>query len=128
MEQTKRTIKEYLSFDYPFIVVPFHEGGFSGFKAFLIDIPAVESIGTTPEEALTDLNGVKKEWITFAYKRGLRIPEPDSNFPDALKYSGRVTLRIPKTLHRKAAEKAYLDGVSLNAYLNEIINRGMSIS
>jgi hypothetical protein len=29
-------------------------------------------------------------------------------------------------LHRKAAEGALLDGVSLNAYLNEAIQRGMT--
>jgi predicted RNase H-like HicB family nuclease len=125
MKQKKRTIEEYMALDYPFIVVPFHEKGFSGYRAFLLDIPAVESIGATPEEALSDLNDVKKEWIAFAIEKSLVIPEPETDFPTTMKYSGRVTLRIPKTLHRQAAERALLDGVSLNMCLNEAIQRGM---
>jgi antitoxin HicB len=126
MKQLKRTIEEYMAMDYPFIVAPFQEEGFSGYRAFLLDIPAVESVGTTPEDALSDLNEVKKEWITFAIEKGITIPEPETEFLSAMKYSGRVTLRIPKTLHRQAAERAFLDGISLNSYLNEAIQRGMT--
>jgi len=111
--------------DYPFIVAPFHEDSFNGYRAFLIDLPAVESIGITPEEALADLNNAKKEWLAFAIEKGLVIPEPETYFLPTMKYSGRITLRIPKTLHRQAAERALLDGVSLNSYLNEAIQRGM---
>ena len=126
MNKQKYTIEKYMAFDYPFIVVPFHEEGFRGYRAFLIDIPAVESIGTTPEEALHDLNDVKKEWLTYAKKTGLSIPEPNPDFPVSMTYSGRVTLRISKTLHRQISEKAHLDGVSLNTYINEAILRGMN--
>jgi len=121
----KRTIDEYMSLDYPFIVVPFNEDGFKGYRAFLLDIPAIESIGITPEEALYDLNEIKREWLSFALEKNFVIPEPEADFPETMKYSGRVTLRIPKTLHRQAAERASLDGVSLNSYLNEAIQRGM---
>jgi len=126
MKTKSRTIDEYMALDYPFIVVPFHEDGFNGYKAFLIDIPAIESIGTTPEEALHDFADVKKEWFAFALEKNIAIPEPDADLPAAIEYSGRVTLRIPKALHRKASERAILDGVSLNAYLNEVIQRGMT--
>ena len=121
----KRTIEEYMAMDYPFIVVPFREEGFCGYRSFFINIPAIESIGKTPEEALLELNEVKKEWMTFAIEKGIEIPEPETNFHTTMKYSGRVTLRMPKTLHRQATERALLYGVSLNSYLNEAIQRGM---
>jgi len=126
MKQKRRTIDEYMKLDYPFIIVPFKEDGFSGYKAFLLDIPAIESIGTTPEEALCDFDDIKREWFSFAIEKGIAIPMPDMDLPKTIEYSGRVTLRIPKTLHRKAAERAMLDGVSLNVYLNEAIQRGMT--
>jgi len=126
MKQKTRTIDDYMKLDYPFIVVPFKEEDFIGYRAFLIDIPAVESIGKTPEEALSDFNDTKKEWFSFALEKGIAIPEPDADLPKAVEYSGRITLRIPKTLHRKASERAILDGISLNAYLNEAIQRGMT--
>jgi len=53
------------------------------------------------------------------------IPEPENDFQTTMNYSGRVTLRIPKSLHRQAAERALLNGVSLNSFLNEAIQRGM---
>ena len=125
MKKNELTLEEYMKLDYSFIVVPFKDEGFSGFRAFLLDIPAIESIGATPEEALSDLNEVKKEWIAFALEKGIAIPKPEIDFPETMKYSGRVTLRIPKTLHRQAAERALLNGVSLNSFLNEAIMRGM---
>ena len=124
-EKMKKTIEEYIATDYPFIVVPFREDLFSGYRAFLIDIPAVEAIGSTPEEAITDLIEVKREWMTYAFEKGFVIPEPENDFQTTMNYSGRVTLRIPKSLHRQAAERALLNGVSLNSFLNEAIQRGM---
>jgi len=126
MKNECKTIDEYMALDYPFIVAPIVEDGFSGYRAFLIDIPAIESLGLSPEEAMSDFEEVKKAWFMFAMSKGISIPEPDTDLPAAIKYSGRVTLRIPKSLHRNISERALLDGVSLNAYLNEIIQRGMT--
>ena len=126
MKLKNRTIEECLAFDYPFVVIPFNDNGFNGYKAFLIDIPAIESIGATPEEAISDLNEVKKEWMMFAVEKNIGIPEPNIDFPDTIKYSGRVTLRIPKTLHHQAAQRALLNGVSLNSFLSDVIQRGMN--
>ena len=128
MKHTGKTIEEYMSLDYPFIVTAFSDNDFNGYKAFLLDIPAVESIGITPSEALHDLDEVKREWIMFAIDKGITIPEPSAALSSAMAYSGRITLRIPKTLHRQVAERALLDGVSLNSYLNKVINSGMADS
>ena len=35
----------------------------------------------------------------------------------AKQYNGRILLRIPKSLHKKAAEMAKQDGVSLNQFI-----------
>ena len=125
MKKKNQLIEKYMALDYPFIIVPFQEDGFSGFRAFLLDIPAIESLGATPEEALSDIDEVKREWIAFALEKGIAIPEPNSDFLATMAYSGRVTLRLSKTLHRQAAENAQMGGISLNAYLNEVILRGM---
>ena len=126
MKKNNNAIDKLMAQNYPFIVVQFKEGDFSGYKAFLIDIPSIESIGITPEEALKELADVKKEWFSYAIEKGISIPDPDANIHETMNYSGRITLRLPKSLHRQVTEKAYLEGVSLNAYLNEVIQRGMS--
>ena len=128
MKKNSITVDKLMTQNYPFIVVQFKEEDFSGYKAFLIDIPAIESIGLTPEDALKDLSDVKREWFSYALEKGIHIPEPDASIHTTLTYSGRITLRLSKSLHRQVAEKASLDGVSLNAYLNEVIQRGMSAS
>jgi predicted RNase H-like HicB family nuclease len=120
-----KQLDDYLGLKYPFAVTPYCEEDFSGYRAFLFDIPAVESLGETPEEALRELEGAKAEWFAYALAKGIRIPEPDPIFTTAAAYSGRVTLRIPKALHRQAAEIATLEGVSLNAYLTTAIQRGI---
>ena len=38
-------------------------------------------------------------------------------------YSGRLALRLPSSLHRRVAERAALEHVSLNRYLSDLIAR-----
>jgi predicted RNase H-like HicB family nuclease len=110
---------------YPLAVAPFIDEDFTGFRAFLIDIPAVESLGETPEEALAGLGEARREWFAFARAKGIAVPQPDPAFARMTDYSGRVTLRIPRSLHQQVAERAVLEGVSLNSYLTTTIQRGL---
>ena len=110
---------------YPLAVAPYEDGDFVGYRAFLIDIPAVESLGTTPEEAVADLEDIRKEWFAFAQAKGINIPNPDTAFSQRVDYNGRVTLRMPRSLHQQVAQKAALEGVSLNSYLNSAIERAI---
>ena len=84
-----------------------------------------ESLGATPEEAVADLEDVREEWFSFALAKGIRIPDPDDAFSQRTSYNGRVTLRMPRSLHQQVAQKAALEGVSLNSYLNSAIERAV---
>ena len=57
-------------------------------------------------------------WLEVAIERGLVIPEPASES----QYSGRFTLRIPKTLHKKLAQHAKKENVSLNQYAIHLLS------
>jgi len=109
--------------NYPFAVAYFENEDFVGYRAFLIDIPAVESLGATPEEAVADLEDARQEWFAFAQAKGISIPRPDTTFGQRVDYNGRVTLRMPRSLHQQVAQKAALEGVSLNAFLNHAIEQ-----
>lgn len=52
-----------------------------------------------------------------ALEDGIRIPEPKE------KYSGRFSVRVPKTLHQTLVKNAKLEGVSLNQYVNYALSR-----
>jgi len=111
--------------EYPLAVAPYEDDDFVGYRAFLIDIPAVESLGTTPEEAVADLEDAREEWFAFAQAKGIHIPKPDAAFSQRVDYNGRVTLRMPRSLHQQVAQKAALEGVSLNSFLNSAIERAV---
>jgi hypothetical protein len=53
-----------------------------------------------------------------AAEEGRPFPEP---IEDEEEYSGRVTLRMSKSMHRAAAQRAINEDVSLNSYIVECI-------
>lgn len=121
----KKDADYYLGLDYPLAVVPYHDDYFDGYRAFFLDIPAIESIGETQEEVLADLKDVKKEWFQYAVQKEITIPEPHEIYPKEESCSGRVTLRLSKSLHRQVVAGAQNDGVTLNSYLNQLIQKGL---
>jgi hypothetical protein len=62
---------------------------------------------------MDNLNEAMAAWIEAALEAGQTIPDPVATAG----YSGRVLLRLPKSVHREAARRAEMDGVSLNQYL-----------
>jgi len=48
--------------------------------------------------------------------------KPEENLED---YSGRISLRVPRSLHKKIMEAAKEEGVSANLYLTHLISLGM---
>ena len=58
-------------------------------------------------------------WIQGSLDAGLLIPEPQ---PEQT-YSGKFSLRLPKSLHRDLALIAKQEGISLNQYVNSVLSR-----
>jgi antitoxin HicB len=63
-------------------------------------------------------------WIETALEQGKEIPLPFSYIEN---YKGRITVRVPKTMHKDLIEEANEEGISLNQYLIYIIVKGMKI-
>ena len=61
------------------------------------------------------IEDAKAGWLELALEDGDPIPEP--TFPEQ-EYSGRFTVRLPRSLHRQLAEQAKKNGVSLNQFVN----------
>lgn len=58
-------------------------------------------------------------WVQGSLDAGLPIPEPQ---PEQV-YSGKFSLRLPKSLHRDLALLAKQDGSSLNQYVTSVLSR-----
>jgi antitoxin HicB len=61
-------------------------------------------------------------WIETAYEMGDPIPLPNNT----IEYSGKLLLRMPKSLHRDFAQQAEVEAVSLNQYISSVLSRSVS--
>jgi predicted RNase H-like HicB family nuclease len=77
------------------------------------DLPGCVADGQTPDEAVKELEEAKRLWIETQIEDGFEVPEPFESHD----FSGKLTLRIPKSLHRRLAKEARREGVSLNHYI-----------
>ncbi|MBK7393813.1 MAG: type II toxin-antitoxin system HicB family antitoxin [Chloracidobacterium sp.] len=105
-------VKNYLNAPYTRIVVP-HEAG--GFVAEMLEFEGCYADGTTAAQALRNLERNAADWIEDRLESKLFIPEPTGG--SAMSMSGRFALRLPRTLHYKAARYAELEGISLNTFI-----------
>jgi len=88
------------------------------FEARVKELPDLAEYGDTFEEAYAlAIDAIETTAEVFAEK-GKPMPVPQEVADD---YSGRVTLRLPKSLHRALAESAGEEGVSLNQHLVNIL-------
>jgi antitoxin HicB len=82
-----------------------------GYLIEVPDLPGCMTAGETVIEAFAMLDEAMLLWIAAALEEGQAIPEPIANRQE---YSGRLLVRMPKTLHRRLIERAEDEGVSAN--------------
>ena len=101
---------QYLRQPYARIIMPDDQGRYA---AQILEFPGCFAEGASPEEAYGNLQEAAEDWIESAVAQGMAVPLPFAT----LGHSGTISLRLPKSLHRRAAELAHRDGVSLNQFL-----------
>lgn len=111
MSETHKTIEYYMSLPYRISIVREESGSYF---ASADDLPGCITEANTREEALINLEDAMRGWIELALEDGDPIPEPEK---EERRYSGRILVRAPKSLHRRLAESARREGVSLNQYI-----------
>lgn len=109
----ERTLAHYLSLDYPYEITRDPGGEF--FSAHP-DLPGCMASGVSAEEAMANLDEARALWIETRLEGGYDIPEPIGG-----NYSGRVSLRMPISLHASLAKLARRENMSLNAVINHAL-------
>ncbi len=89
------------------------------FEARVAELPDVVEYADSFDEAYALAIDTIETTATIFEQQGKSMPEP---FVPADDYSGRVTLRLPKSLHRALAKAANSEGVSLNQHLTNVLN------
>jgi antitoxin HicB len=109
--------------DYPFQVRPLPEEDGGGYLIEFPDLPGCLSDGATIEEAIANGADALWSWIATAREFGDPVPPPSQSSDEA--YSGRWNMRAPKSLHRRLAERAKAEGVSLNTLAVTLLAEGL---
>lgn len=85
------------------------------YVARVAEFKSLAAHGDTAASALTEIQEVVKIVLIDLEENGEPIPQPLSE----TKYSGKFILRMTPSLHRRLAEQASLEGVSLNQFVNQ---------
>jgi predicted RNase H-like HicB family nuclease len=110
MKKTVMNPTEILRQPYGRLVVPDSDGTY---RAEIVELPGCIATGDTAAEALANLEATAWDWLEAVIERGQHIPEP----VEAAEYSGKLVVRLSRSLHKKAAFRAARDGVSLNQFI-----------
>ena len=120
MAEKLKDFEYYMNLNYPIKYWNDDDG-------FFIEIPDLPGCMTFCEK-FNQINEVaedaKKSWISSRIERGLEVPEP-RNEED---FSGKILLRLTKSLHRTLSNQAKREGVSLNQYILGLLSGKSSVA
>ena len=111
MRSSAKAPREYLRAPYSRVVIPDPDSG--TFAARILEFPGCVAQGDTFHEAYERLESAAEDWIRAALDLGQDIPAP----AEERSHSGRILVRLPRSLHRRAAELAERDSTSLNQFI-----------
>ena len=101
--------------DYRKVVFPYKN--LDGTMTWVVefpDLPGCSAVGDTEADALAEAKTARDLWLDvyFEAHQSYTYPKERTSL-----YSGKVLLRLPKTLHKSLAEQADDEGVSLNTLM-----------
>lgn len=112
-------LEQYMKLPYRLEITPdYDEGGYMGNYA---ELPGCASCADSIEELVINMEDAKKQWLLMAIENEMDIPMPLSDN----EYSGQFKLRIPKSLHRRLAERSKEEGISMNQYCLYLLAKNM---
>lgn len=93
-----------------------------GFIAVAHDLPGCSAWGENESEAITELRQAIEAWFEAATAAGNPIPAP-STPASVEQFSGKLLLRMPKSLHAELDRQAKSEGSSLNSYVVYLLTK-----
>ena len=117
----------YARLPYPVEVVPTGDG----YLARVRDLPGCTARAADLEDLWPAVERAKREWIEGALQRGERVPEPGGGRSGEGRrdgYSGKILVRVPKSLHAELIARAAQEGVSLNQFILAALARSLGVA
>lgn len=113
----RESLEFYLSRKYPITIYPDSDPEV-GYVVEIKDLPGCMTQGETVDEAMSNIEDARELWIKAVYEQGNDIPLPSTEN----QYSGRVLLRMPRSLHQQLVENAQREEVSFNQYVVSLLS------
>lgn len=98
------------------------ENGEPYFKATVAELPHLATYESSPQEAYDVLIEDIEALYLSSVELGHDFPSPQPE--SVMSHSGRITLRLPKTLHSNLDKQALSEGVSLNLHVVALLTEG----
>jgi antitoxin HicB len=98
---------------YPIVIARATNGDGPGWIATVEELPGCEARGPTPESAAAQMSDAVEQWVRKARAAGREIPPPGA----AAAHSGKLLVRMPRSLHAELVRASDREGTSLNAYI-----------
>lgn len=108
-------LDDYLTLDYPLALIPDPDGGY---VFDYPDLPGCRGQIENLAELADHADEARRLWLEVAIERGLDIALP--TYPR--EYSGTFVVRLSKALHRRLAETAAREGISLNHHVASLLS------
>jgi len=105
--------------NYKLIVYTMESGNSIDYIAEYPSLRGVVGIGNNEVEAINSLKINAEANIKALKEIGLPIPESDSLIKND--YSGKLSLRLSSSLHKRLAEVSLMEGVSINQCVVEAV-------
>ena len=117
--ETNKNINHFMSLPYKISVYQDDSDEGSYWVAHIDELKGCTAHGETIEQAYECVKESMRYWLETALENGITIPEPIQEST----YSGRLSLRLPKALHRDLVHRAQREGISLNTWLLSVLSR-----
>ena len=98
---------------YAIVLASGSNGAGATWTATVEELPGCEAHGPTPARAAAAAQEAVDRWIQAARADGREVPPPGA----AAAHSGRLLVRMPRSLHGELVRASEREGTSLNAYI-----------
>ena len=98
---------------YAMVLSRTENGDGPAWTATVEELPGCEAHGPTPARAAAAVADAVERWVRAAEAEGREVPPPGA----AAAHSGKLLVRMPRSLHAELVRASDREGTSLNAYI-----------
>ena len=109
--------------DYKVEITKLTEADGGGYIAYIPELDCYGD-GETVEAAIADVYAVAEDLIEIAMEDGKEVPMPQY-YRDMDEFSGKLSIRLPKTLHKQISQRAKSEDCSINQLIGTYVAMGL---